>query len=83
MIATLCLYGLISISESVSVKFSTLYLILRILENSGNSLPLVMYMITCVLTGTTVIGLAVMYVCTYEMYNTHTYYTIETDYHTC
>ena len=34
-IATMCLYALISVSESVLVKFSALYLVSKVLENSG------------------------------------------------
>ena len=32
MIATICLYALISVSESVSVKFSALYLVSKVSE---------------------------------------------------
>ena len=41
MIATICLYALVSVSESVSVKFSALYLVLKVSENSGIGPPLV------------------------------------------
>ena len=40
MIATICLYALVLVSESVLVKFSALYLVLKILEKSGISPPL-------------------------------------------
>ena len=40
MIATICLYALVSVSESVSVKFSALYLVLKVSEKSGIGPPL-------------------------------------------
>ena len=41
MIATICLYALVSVSESVSVKFSALYLVSKVSEKSGIGPPLV------------------------------------------
>ena len=35
LIAPTCLYGLVSVSESVLVKFSVLYLEFKVLEKSG------------------------------------------------
>ena len=35
MIATICLYALVSVSESVLVKFSALYLVSKVSEKSG------------------------------------------------
>ena len=40
MIATICLYALVSVSESVSVKFLVLYLVLKVSEKSGIGPPL-------------------------------------------
>ena len=42
MIATICLYALVSVtvSESVSVKFSALYLVSKVSEKSGIGPPL-------------------------------------------
>ena len=40
MIATICLYALVSVSESVSVKFSALYLVSKVSEKSVISPPL-------------------------------------------
>ena len=40
MIATRCLYALVSVSESVSVKFSALYLVSKVSEKSGIGPPL-------------------------------------------
>ena len=42
MIATICLYALVSVSESVSVKFSALYLVSKVLEKSGIGPPLLL-----------------------------------------
>ena len=50
----------IGIGIRISNFFSTLYLILRVLENNSNGLPLVTYMVTCILACTTVTGLAVL-----------------------
>ena len=41
IIATICLYALVSVSESVSVKFSALYLVSKVSEKSGIGPPLV------------------------------------------
>ena len=41
MISTICLYALVSVSESVSVKFSALYLVSKVSEKSGIGPPLV------------------------------------------
>ena len=41
MIATICLYALISVAESVSVKFSALYLVSKVSEKSGIGPPLI------------------------------------------
>ena len=40
MIATIFLYALVSVSESVSVKFLALYLVSKVLEKSGIGPPL-------------------------------------------
>ena len=44
MIATICLYALVSVSESVSVKFSALYLVSKVSEKSTSGIgpPLVL-----------------------------------------
>ena len=39
------LYGLVSVSESVSVKFSALYLVSKVSEKSGIGPPLVFYFV--------------------------------------
>ena len=44
MIATLCLYGLALVLESVLVKFLVLHLILKVLKRSGNAPPLYLNM---------------------------------------
>ena len=41
MIATICLYALVSVSESVLLKFSALYLVSKVLGKSGIGPPLV------------------------------------------
>ena len=41
MIATICLYTLVSVSESVSVKFLALYLVSKVSEKSGIGPPLI------------------------------------------
>ena len=69
MIATLCLYGLVLVLESVSV--TTLYLILIVLENSGNGLTLVIWSPAFQLVQQ---SQDLQYsICTYEMSNTHMY----------
>ena len=40
MIATICLYTLVSVLESTSVKFSALYLVSKVSEKSGIGPPL-------------------------------------------
>ena len=41
MIATISLYALVSVLESVSVKFSALYLVSKVSEKSGIGPPLI------------------------------------------
>ena len=52
MIAIICLYALVSVSESVSVKFSALYLVSKVSEKSGIGPPLInihsCHLFTCV-----------------------------------
>ena len=47
MIATIWLYALVSVSESVSAKFSALYFVSKVSEKSGIGPPLILITLNC------------------------------------